>query len=89
MDQAVEEQNEQTPENLHNVNNQLGKPVQIRKIQKELQDPEDYYYLKQYENKAGTIVEYGTSESGIGIYRVQFDRANDGYFYREDFDIVD
>ena len=51
-------------------------------------DPEDYFYLKDFENKIGTISELKESRTGIISYRVDFDENHFGYFYSADFEIT-
>lgn len=51
-------------------------------------EPEDYYYLKNFENKTGSIMEKKKSRSGIYSYRVDFDENVFGYFYSEDFEVL-
>ena len=51
-------------------------------------DPEDYFYLKDFENKIGTISELKENRTGIISYRVDFDENHFGYFYSADFEIT-
>jgi len=51
--------------------------------------PEDYFYLKEFENKIGTISECTESRAGIVSYRVDFNETHFGYFYSTDFEIPD
>lgn len=52
-------------------------------------EPEDYFYLKEFENKIGTINECTESRSGIISYRIDFNENHFGYFYSTDFEIID
>lgn len=77
----IDEENEAAPI-------EIGQRVKINVLANDLKnaiDPEDYYYLKQFENKTGTITEKNKSKSGIWSYRVQFSENNFGYFYERDF----
>lgn len=69
---------------------ELGQNVKIKQITRELEqiEPEDYFYLKGFENKVGTVREQKESESGIYSYRIEFDDHHFGYFYSEDFIII-
>lgn len=69
--------------------NRIGGKVMIKGIKKEGMDPEDYYYLKKFENKTGTIFEQNKSKSGKFTYKVMFDQNHYGYFYQEDFITID
>ena len=51
-------------------------------------EPEDYFYLKEFENKIGTISECTESRAGIVSYRVDFNENHFGYFYSTDFEIT-
>jgi hypothetical protein len=64
--------------------NKIGKKVKIKSIKKESMDPEDYYYLKKFENRKGTISEQNKCKSGKYTYKVEFGQNNFGYFYQED-----
>ncbi|AZU64571.1 hypothetical protein [Neobacillus mesonae] len=66
---------------------EMGEWVKIKKIDHESQqnmEPEDYFYLKGFENKIGLIREQKKNRSGIFSYRVDFDDKNFGYFYGKD-----
>ena len=66
--------------------NNIGDHVKIKKINKDSTSRmEDYFYLKKYENKQGTIIERNKCKSGNYAYRVEFETDNTGYFYEEDF----
>jgi hypothetical protein len=69
-------------------NNEIGEKVRIKSIKKECMDPEDYYYLKKFENRTGTIAEQKKCQSGIYTYKIEFDQNNFGYFYHEDFTLI-
>jgi hypothetical protein len=66
----------------------IGEKVKIKTITKESLGPEDYYYLKKFENKTGTICEQNESKSGVNTYKVEFDKQEFGYFYDEDFMLI-
>jgi hypothetical protein len=69
----------------------IGERVKIKKLDQDSKlelDSEDYYYLKDFENKIGTICELTESRTGTFSYRVDFDEKHFGYFYRDDFEIV-
>ena len=71
---------------------EIGEKVKIKKVTdslKDKMDPEDYFYLKQFENKTSTISEIAESTSGSCSYRVDFDETRFGYFYSNDFEIID
>ncbi|MCM3567254.1 hypothetical protein [Neobacillus mesonae] len=66
---------------------EMGEKVKIKKVESELKqkmEPEDYYYLKGFENKVGTISEQKRNQLGICSYRVDFDEKHFGYFYGKD-----
>jgi predicted nuclease of restriction endonuclease-like (RecB) superfamily len=67
------------------LNIEIGKKVKIINIKKEGMDPEDYYYLKKFENRTGTIAEQNKCKSGKYTYKIEFDKGGFGYFYHEDF----
>lgn len=70
----------------------VGEKVKIRKIPdvlKKAMEPEDYFYLKEFENKVGTISEQAQSKSGAFSYRVDFNENRFGYFYSRDFVLAD
>jgi hypothetical protein len=69
----------------------FGTSVKIKMLDedsKQRLDPEDYFYLKDFENKIGTIGELKESRTGIVSYRVDFDENHFGYFYSTDFEIL-
>jgi hypothetical protein len=70
----------------HNIN--IGETVKIKSIKKEALDPEDYYYLKKFENRIGTICEQNECKSGVFTYKVDFGKNGFGYFYHEDFILI-
>lgn len=77
-----------TEHNLSIVKIEIGEKVQIKKIENEMKEemaPEDYYYIKDFENKIGTISEEKESKSGEHCYRIEFDKNHFGYFYSKDF----
>lgn len=66
----------------------VGEKVKIKKITdvlKRTMEAEDYFYLKEFENKVGTISERTENKSGAYSYRVDFDETRFGYFYSKDF----
>jgi hypothetical protein len=69
-------------------NYQCGEKVKIKSIKKECMDPEDYYYLKKFENRTGMIAEQKKCQSGIYTYKIEFAQNNFGYFYHEDFILI-
>ncbi len=70
------------------LNNKIGEEVKIKSIKKDGMQPEDYYYLKQFENKTGTIAEQNRCQSGKYTYKIEFDQNHFGYFYQEDFILI-
>lgn len=67
---------------------QVGEKVKIKKITdvlKKAMEAEDYFYLKEFENKVGTIRERTENKSGAYSYRVDFSETRFGYFYSKDF----
>ena len=70
------------------LNIKIGETVKIKSIKKEALDPEDYYYLKKFENRIGTICEQNECKSGVFTYKVAFDKNRFGYFYHEDFILI-
>lgn len=69
----------------------LGENVKIKGIseeQKKEMKIEDYYYIKKFENRIGTISELQQSASGICTYRVEFNENDFGYFYRKDLRVT-
>lgn len=88
----TEEGNVINGESALHKNIKIGMKVKIKEINdlsKRRMDPEDYYYLKQFENKTGVIGEIAESLSGLCSCRVDFDERNFGYFYEEDFEVID
>ena len=70
---------------------EVGTSVKIKMLDQDAKqqlDPEDYFYLKDFENKIGTISELKESRTGIISYRVDFDENHFGYFYSADFEIT-
>lgn len=67
---------------------EIGEKVKIKSIKKERMDPEDYYYLKKFENRTGTISEQNKCKSGKFTYKIEFGQNLFGYFYHEDFIVV-
>lgn len=70
------------------LNIEIGNKVKIKRIRKESLEPEDYYYLKKFEDKIGTISEQNECKSGVYTYKVEFDQNKFGYFYYEDFIVI-
>lgn len=70
------------------LNNKIGEKVKIKSIKKEGMEPEDYYYLRQFENKKGTIAEQNRCKSGKYTYKIEFDQNHFGYFYQDDFILI-
>lgn len=68
---------------------EIGQKVKIKKITKDTTAAEDYYYLKKFENQVGTIIERNQCRSGIYSYRIEFKKGETGYFYQQDFIIID
>ena len=68
--------------------NEIGEKVKIKSIKKECMDPEDYYYLKKFENRTGTISEQNKCKSGLYTYKIEFEQNQFGYFYHEDFILI-
>ncbi|WP_428908340.1 hypothetical protein [Niallia sp. Krafla_26] len=68
----------------------ISDTVRIKKVQESNREiePEDFYYLKDYQNKTGTITEIIENRSGTVSYKVTFSEILFGFFYRDDFDIV-
>ncbi|WP_053362804.1 hypothetical protein [Bacillus sp. FJAT-27251] len=65
-----------------------GELVMIKAIPPEAitkMEPEDFFYLKGFENKKGTITEVIENHTGIFSYRVDFNESLFGYFYEGDF----
>lgn len=71
-----------------NIVFELNDIVKVRKINDdeiEQLDAEDYYYIKDFMNKKGKIVDIKcNSSNGIYSYKVEFDREIFGYFYDGD-----
>ena len=70
---------------------EVGTSVKIKMLDQDAVqklDPEDYFYLKDFENKIGTISECTESRAGIVSYRVDFNETHFGYFYSADFEIT-
>ena len=68
---------------------EVGTSVKIKMLDQDAKqqlDPEDYFYLKDFENKIGTISELKESRTGIISYRVNFNENHFGYFYSADFE---
>lgn len=78
----IDRQQENPYENL------IGKQVRINKITIDSMDPEDYYYVKQYEDKVGTIIDCTVGQSGVPTFHVKFDEEVYGYFYDNDFSFL-
>ncbi|MFE4524910.1 hypothetical protein ACFRCQ_22855 [Cytobacillus firmus] len=59
--------------------------MKVRKVlENEPLDPEDYYYLKDFSNKKGSVLSAKTNSQGKECYEVGFDRDVKGYFYSGD-----
>jgi hypothetical protein len=62
--------------------------VKVKKLTEESMnslEPEDYYYLKDFENKKGIVTESKRNEkSRVISYKVEFDRDKFGCFYEQD-----
>ncbi|MEK3992746.1 hypothetical protein [Robertmurraya sp. FSL R5-0851] len=72
---------------------QDGDRVKVKKLTddeaKEL-EPEDYYYIKDYENKKGVISTSSKNpKNGTISYKVDFDRDKFGFFYGKDLISLD
>jgi hypothetical protein len=70
---------------------EVGTSVKIKMLDQDSNqklDPEDYFYLRDFENKMGKISELKESKTGIISYRVDFDENHFGYFYSADFEIL-
>mgnify|MGYP000923706681 CR=1 FL=1 len=70
----------------------IGENVKIKMVDHEAMqkiEPEDYFYLKSFENKIGTISEQNESKSGRCSYRVEFTENHFGYFYSKDLILVE
>ncbi len=66
---------------------EIGERVKIKKLDhesKQEMEPEDYFYLKEFENKSGVISEQKQSNSGTYTYRIEFNEKHFGYFYSKD-----
>lgn len=64
-----------------------GDLVKVRSICDDLDmdlEPEDYYYLKSFQNKKGKVTQRLKNSNGKCSYRIEFDRDLYGYFYEED-----
>jgi vacuolar-type H+-ATPase subunit I/STV1 len=79
------ESEDECPKELNNI---VGEKVKIKSIKKEGMDSEDYYYLKKYEHRTGTISEKNKSKSGKYTYKIEFAQNSFGYFYQEDFILI-
>jgi len=69
----------------------IGQSVIIKKMNSESiknTNPEDFYYLREFENKTGIICEKRASLAGIYTYRVDFGKNRFGYFYSKDFSLI-
>lgn len=96
---VVREQHEEpiTATELKEQNNKpsqikIGENVKIKTVDLEAKqklEPEDYYYLKSFENKIGTISEQTESKSGKCSYRVEFTENHFGYFYSKDLTLAE
>lgn len=70
---------------------EIGERVKIRKIENELRqemEPEDYFYLKGFENKTGVISEQRQTRLGAYTFRVEFNENHFGYFYSRDLILI-
>jgi hypothetical protein len=69
----------------------IGDTVRIKKINIETPslDSEDYFYLRDFEKKIGTISEKNRSKLGKNIYKIMFNETKFGYFYDGDFELVE
>ncbi|WP_338448147.1 hypothetical protein R4Z09_18105 [Niallia oryzisoli] len=89
-----EEQKNQPQEydSLSTIKIEIGEKVTIKKIDSEMKEkmePEDYFYIKDFENKTGIISEENESKSGEHCYRIDFDENHFGYFYSKDFILLE
>lgn len=66
---------------------EIGDFVKIKKIVEEDLErlgSEDYFYLKEFANKKGKIVDIKQNKMGVFCYQIVFERGIDGYFYESD-----
>jgi hypothetical protein len=84
----LEKEDHTTVENPAKSGKIIGEKVKIKIINKDSMGPEDYYYLKKFENKTGTVCEQNECKSGIYTYKVEFAQKVFGYFYNEDFLLI-
>jgi hypothetical protein len=72
---------------------QDGDRVKIKKLTEDearVLEPEDYYYLKAFENKKGIIsTSTKNQKNGTISYKVDFDRDKFGFFYSKDLIILE
>jgi len=63
----------------------LNDVVTVKKPEKDSAvDPEDYYYILNFQNKKGVVVEQTRSITGSYSYKVEFDNGDFGYFFEGD-----
>jgi hypothetical protein len=76
-------------DNLLNTKLSIGDKVKIKKVDWDGNriNLEDYYYLKDFENKMGSIWEKTRNLSGVYTYRVNFSEDKFGYFYEHDLEL--
>lgn len=70
---------------------EIGEKVKVRKVQEEdlkKMSSEDLYYIKDFQNKNGRVVERAKSGNGTNTYKVDFDRDIFGYFYHDDLILI-
>jgi hypothetical protein len=79
---------EQIKRNHASESIEVGERVKIKSLNKSTMEPEDYFYLKKFENKIGTIAEIDRNHSGVYSYRVDFNQGGFGYFYEEDLECL-
>lgn len=72
---------------------QAGDRVKVKKLTEDEAnelEPEDYYYLKDFENKKGVIsTSTKNQKNGTISYKVDFDRDKFGFFYGKDLIILE
>jgi hypothetical protein len=94
--EIVKEQHELLSENEKDdaspaIQFEIGDRVKIKEIDNELEqemEPEDYFYIKGFNNKTGVISEQNQSKSSTYSYRVEFNENHFGYFYSKDLILI-
>jgi len=72
METAQDQSLDTIPNTPDEMSIKIREKVKIKIIKKDLLNPEDYFYLKKFEHRIGTILEKNKCKSGKYAYRIEF-----------------